>query len=117
VDQAVAGLRSAEGYRVFDNPLEACQGADLVTTDVWTSMGYEAENETRLKAFANWRVSADMMARAKPDALFMHCLPAHRGEEVDADVIDGPQSVVWDEAENRLHVQKALMEYLLLGRQ
>jgi ornithine carbamoyltransferase len=102
---------------VFTNPLEACQGADLVTTDVWTSMGYEAENEARLKAFANWRVSAEMMAQAKPDALFMHCLPAHRGEEVDADVIDGPQSVVWDEAENRLHVQKALMEYLLLGRQ
>jgi ornithine carbamoyltransferase len=117
VDQAVAGLRSAGGYRVFSNPLEACQGADLVTTDVWTSMGYEAENEVRLKAFANWRVSAEMMAQAKPDALFMHCLPAHRGEEVDADVIDGPQSVVWDEAENRLHVQKALMEYLLLGRQ
>ncbi|MEY3912103.1 MAG: ornithine carbamoyltransferase, partial [Pseudomonadota bacterium] len=82
-----------------------------------TSMGYEAENEVRLKAFANWRVSTEMMAQAKPDALFMHCLPAHRGEEVDADVIDGPQSVVWDEAENRLHVQKALMEYLLLGRQ
>ncbi len=117
VDQAVAGLRSAEAYRVFSNPLEACQGADLVTTDVWTSMGYEAENEARLKAFANWRVNTAMMAQAKPDALFMHCLPAHRGEEVDADVIDGPQSVVWDEAENRLHVQKALMEYLLLGRQ
>ena len=89
---------------------------DLVTTDVWTSMGYEAENETRRAAFASWRVSNDMMARAQPNALFMHCLPAHRGEEVDADVIDGPQSVVWDEAENRLHVQKALMEYLLLGR-
>ena len=117
VDQAVAGLRSNEGYRVFRDPLEACHGADLVTTDVWTSMGYEAENEARLKAFANWRVSAEMMSQAKPDALFMHCLPAHRGEEVDAEVIDGPQSVVWDEAENRLHVQKALMEYLLLGRQ
>ena len=91
-------------------------GVDLVTTDVWTSMGYEAENEARRAAFASWRVSNDMMARAQPNALFMHCLPAHRGEEVDADVIDGPQSVVWDEAENRLHVQKALMEYLLLGR-
>ena len=117
VNQSVAELRSNECYRVFNNPLEACRGADLVTTDVWTSMGYEAENEARLKAFADWRVSAEMMAQAKPDALFMHCLPAHRGEEVDADVIDGPQSVVWDEAENRLHVQKALMEYLLLGRQ
>jgi ornithine carbamoyltransferase len=79
-------------------------------------MGYEAENETRRAAFASWRVSQSMMAVAQPEALFMHCLPAHRGEEVDADVIDGPQSVVWDEAENRLHVQKALMEYLLLGR-
>jgi ornithine carbamoyltransferase len=79
-------------------------------------MGYEAENEARKKAFANWRVNPAMMAAARPDALFMHCLPAHRGEEVDAEVIDGPQSVVWDEAENRMHVQKALMEYLLLGR-
>jgi ornithine carbamoyltransferase len=79
-------------------------------------MGYEAENETRRKAFARWCVDARMMALARPDALFMHCLPAHRGEEVAAEVIDGPQSVVWDEAENRLHAQKALMEYLLLGR-
>jgi ornithine carbamoyltransferase len=101
---------------VFSDPLQACEGADLVTTDVWTSMGYEAENATRLQAFASWRVTATMMAAAAPDALFMHCLPAHRGEEVDADVIDGPQSVVWDEAENRLHVQKALMEYLLRGK-
>ena len=104
-------------YEVFKDPLEACKGADLVTTDVWTSMGYEAENEERRKAFADWCVDAEMMAAAKSDALFMHCLPAHRGEEVEADVIDGPQSVVWDEAENRMHVQKALMEYLLLGRQ
>ena len=103
-------------YKVFADPMDACRGADLVTTDVWTSMGYEAENEARRKAFADWCVDAEMMAVAKPDALFMHCLPAHRGEEVMADVIDGPQSVVWDEAENRMHVQKALMEYLLLGR-
>ena len=96
--------------------MEACRGADLVTTDVWTSMGYEAENEARRKAFADWCVDADMMRVAQPDALFMHCLPAHRGEEVEADVIDGPQSVVWDEAENRMHVQKALMEFLLLGQ-
>jgi ornithine carbamoyltransferase len=116
VDQAVAGLRSNESYMVFANPMEACRGADLVTTDVWTSMGFEAENEQRKKAFAQWCVDTEMMAQAKSDALFMHCLPAHRGEEVHADVIDGPQSVVWDEAENRLHVQKALMEYLLLGR-
>ena len=116
VDQSVAGIRSAESYKVFKDPHEACAGADLVTTDVWTSMGFEAENEARKKAFAHWCVDADMMRAAKPDALFMHCLPAHRGEEVAADVIDGPQSVVWDEAENRMHVQKALMEYLLLGR-
>jgi ornithine carbamoyltransferase len=117
IDQSVAGLRSNASYRVFDDPLEACRGADLVTTDVWTSMGYEAENEKRKQAFANWCVDSAMMAVAKPDALFMHCLPAHRGEEVSAEVIDGPQSVVWDEAENRMHVQKALMEYLLLGKQ
>ena len=100
----------------FADPNEACKGAHLVTTDVWTSMGYEAENEERRKAFADWCVDQDMMAQATPTALFMHCLPAHRGEEVAAEVIDGPQSVVWDEAENRLHVQKALMEFLLLGR-
>src|SRR5215212_1731745 len=116
VDQAVAGIRSNESYKVFKDPMDACRGADLVTTDVWTSMGYEAENEARRKAFADWCVDPDMMRVAKPEALFMHCLPAHRGEEVEADVIDGPQSVVWDEAENRRHAQKALMEYLLLGR-
>jgi ornithine carbamoyltransferase len=116
VDPAVAGIKDAGCYKVFKDPREACVGADLVTTDVWTSMGYEAENEARKAAFADWCVDREMMARAKPDALFMHCLPAHRGEEVAADVIDGPQSVVWDEAENRMHVQKALMEYLLLGR-
>jgi ornithine carbamoyltransferase len=116
VDQSIAGIRSAQSYAVFKDPLQACAGADLVTTDVWTSMGYEAENEARKKAFAQWCVDRDMMAAAKPDALFMHCLPAHRGEEVEAEVIDGPQSVVWDEAENRLHVQKALMEFLLFGQ-
>ena len=115
VDQSIAGIRSADSYKVFNDPLQACAGADLVTTDVWTSMGYEAENEARKKAFADWCVDLEMMRAAKPDALFMHCLPAHRGEEVEAEVIDGPQSVVWDEAENRMHVQKALMEYLLLG--
>jgi ornithine carbamoyltransferase len=116
VDQAVAGIRSTDSYKVFKDPMDACRNADLVTTDVWTSMGYEAENEARRKAFADWCVDTEMMRAAKPDALFMHCLPAHRGEEVEAEVIDGPQSVVWDEAENRMHVQKALMEYLLLGR-
>ncbi|KKW67103.1 ornithine carbamoyltransferase [Lampropedia cohaerens] len=103
-------------FQTFANPLDACRGAHLVTTDVWTSMGYEEENAQRLAAFADWKVDQRMMAVAQPDALFMHCLPAHRGEEVDAEVIDGPQSVVWDEAENRMHVQKALMEYLMLGR-
>ena len=116
IDPKVAGIRSDACYKVFKSPLEACKDAHLVTTDVWTSMGFEAENETRRKAFAEWCVDAEMMAAAQPDALFMHCLPAHRGEEVTAEVIDGPQSAVWDEAENRMHVQKALMEYLLLGR-
>ena len=113
---ALDGNGGSKGWQSFADPMKACDGADLVTTDVWTSMGYEAENEARKKAFADWCVDADMMAAARPDALFMHCLPAHRGEEVTAEVIDGPQSVVWDEAENRMHVQKALMEYLLLGR-
>jgi ornithine carbamoyltransferase len=103
-------------YKLFANPADACAGANLVTTDVWTSMGYEEENAARLQAFDGWIVDGAKMQRAKPDAVFMHCLPAHRGEEVSAEVIDGPQSVVWDEAENRLHVQKALMEYLVLGR-
>ncbi|MET3107232.1 ornithine carbamoyltransferase [Oxalobacteraceae bacterium GrIS 2.11] len=103
-------------YSLFDRPADACQDVDLVNTDVWTSMGYEAENQARIKAFDGWIVDAPKMARAKPDALFMHCLPAHRGEEVSADVIDGPQSVVWDEAENRLHIQKALLEYLVIGK-
>jgi ornithine carbamoyltransferase len=116
VDPKLAGVSNPACYKVFKDPKEACQGADLVTTDVWTSMGYEAENEVRRAAFAQWCVDEAMMAVAQPDALFMHCLPAHRGEEVSAEVIDGPQSVVWDEAENRMHVQKALMEYLLLGR-
>lgn len=100
----------------FEKPADACVGAHLVTTDVWTSMGFEAENAARLKAFEGWVIDSAKMKTAAKDAVFMHCLPAHRGEEVTAEVIDGPQSVVWDEAENRLHVQKALIEYLLLGR-
>ena len=113
--ELISGVDPAH-YQIFADPMAACRGADLVTTDVWTSMGFEAENEVRMKAFADWCVDAEMMAVAHPQALFMHCLPAHRGEEVTAEVIDGPQTVVWDEAENRLHVQKALMEYLVLGR-
>ena len=103
-------------YTVFKDPSDACEGANLVTTDVWTSMGYEQENAARLKAFDGWIVDGAKMKRANKEALFMHCLPAHRGEEVSAEVIDGLQSVVWEEAENRLHVQKALLEYLVLGR-
>jgi ornithine carbamoyltransferase len=115
VEPARAGLRSALHYEEFSDPLEATRNSDLVTTDVWTSMGFEAENEERRRDFADWQVGPDMMRVARPRALFMHCLPVHRGEEVAAAVIDGPQSVVWDEAENRMHTQKALLEYLLLG--
>ncbi len=95
------------------DPGDAAAGADLVTTDVWASMGQEEEQAIRAKAFAGFMVDEHIMACARPDALFMHCLPAHRGEEVAASVIDGPQSVVWQEAENRLHAQKALLEFLL----
>ena len=116
VEPERAGLYGTDHYEVFEDPMKAARGADLITTDVWTSMGDEAESTERKRDFEAWRVDKPMMRAAKKDALFMHCLPAHRGEEVAADVIDGPQSVVWDEAENRLHVQKALMEYLLLGR-
>ncbi len=100
---------------ICSNPLEAAEGADLVTTDVWASMGSEDEVETRRKAFEGYCVDDTVMGAANKDALFMHCLPAHRGEEVTAEVLEGNQSVAWDEAENRMHAQKALMEYLLLG--
>lgn len=116
VEPERAGLYGTDHFEQFADPMDAARGADLVTTDVWTSMGFEAENEARIKAFKDWQVDAEMMRVAKADALFMHCLPAHRGEEVAAEVIDGPQSVVWDEAENRLHTQKALLEYLVLGK-
>ncbi len=115
VEPERAGLYGTDNFEAFADPIDACRGAHLVTTDVWTSMGFEAENAEREKAFADWCVDCDMMQVADPSAVFMHCLPAHRGEEVCAEVMDGPQSVVWDEAENRLHVQKALMEYLVLG--
>ncbi len=115
VEPERAGIYDDANYESFADPMDAARGADLVTTDVWTSMGFEAEKEERKRDFENWQVDEDMMRAAKKNALFMHCLPAHRGEEVAAEVIDGPQSVVWDEAENRLHAQKALMEFLLLG--
>lgn len=112
-----AGILAAAGssVKLFDDALLAAQGADLVVTDVWASMGQEEEQKIRTLAFANYQVNASLMAQAKPNAVFMHCLPAHRGEEVSAEVIDGPQSVVWDEAENRLHAQKALLEFLLVN--
>lgn len=115
LDPTLADLNS-KALTVFEDPMDAAKGADLLTTDVWTSMGFEDENEERRRDFANWQVNDEMLKVAQADALFMHCLPAHRGEEVTADVIDGENSVVWDEAENRLHVQKALMEYLMLGK-
>ena len=98
---------------LFADPHQAVQDADVVVTDTWASMGQEEEKKEREKAFAGFMVDAALMKKANPDALFMHCLPAYRGSEVAADVIDGPQSVVWDEAENRLHAQKALLEFLL----
>jgi ornithine carbamoyltransferase len=98
------------------DPRDAVRNADLVTTDVWTSMGLEDEQEERRRDLAGYQVNGELMKLARPDALFMHCLPAHRGEEVSAEVIDGPQSIVWQQAENRLHAQKALLEFLLVKR-
>ena len=104
---------AADRVEILRDPLEASQGADLIVTDVWASMGQEDESDGRAQAFNNYQVNAEAMALANDDALFMHCLPAHRGEEVMDSVIDGPQSVVWDEAENRLHVQKAILAWCL----
>ena len=114
-DYAPDILSTSENVKFFSVPQEAVEKADLVTTDVWASMGFEEESKSREQAFKDWQVDESLMALTSKDSLFMHCLPAHRGEEVSAEVIDGIQSVVWDEAENRLHVQKALMEFLLLG--
>lgn len=108
-----AVLAQAPNCMIVRNPLQAAAGVDLVVTDVWASMGQEQEQAVRKAIFAAYQVNSALMTQAKPDALFMHCLPAHRGEEVTASVIDGIQSVVWDEAENRLHAQKALLEFLL----
>lgn len=107
-------LAAGNGHAALaESARDAIQGADLIVTDVWASMGQEEEQAARERVFADYQVTAELMATAKPDALFMHCLPAHRGEEVTAAVIDGSQSVVWDEAENRLHSQKALLEFLI----
>jgi ornithine carbamoyltransferase len=104
---------AADRCQIIHDPMEAAQGADLVVTDVWASMGQEEEQAKREQAFAGYQVNDELMQQADPDALFMHCLPAHRGEEVTASVIDRPDSVVWEEAENRIHSQKALLEMLL----
>jgi ornithine carbamoyltransferase len=106
--------RSPKHVTLLRDPKEAVAGADVVITDVWTSMGQEAESAQRLKDLGSYQVDAAMMRGAAPHAVFLHCLPAHRGEEVTGEVIDGPKSAVWDEAENRLHVQKALLEYVVL---
>ncbi len=103
-------------YKKFSNPYDACKNAHIISTDVWTSMGFESEGQKRNSEFKAWKVNKKMLEIASSDVIFMHCLPAHRGQEVTQEVIDGPQSVVWDEAENRLHVQKALMEFLILGK-
>jgi len=108
-----AAAKTDGSVTLFTDPIEAVAGADVVVTDTWVSMGKEEEKAMRLTHLGQYRVDADLMALAKPEALFLHCLPADRGYEVTADVIDGPQSVVWDEAENRLHAQKALLVWLL----
>jgi ornithine carbamoyltransferase len=109
-DKAILERAQSEAkVRVVRDPAEAVEGADVVNTDVWASMGQEDEQAVREKAFKGYIVDDALMSRAQQDAIFLHCLPAHRGEEVSASVIDGPQSVVWDEAENRLHVQKAIL--------
>jgi ornithine carbamoyltransferase len=112
-DADVIASATGGSITIFTDPIEAVAGSDVVVTDTWVSMGKEEEKAKRLVDLAQYRVDADLMALAKPDALFMHCLPADRGYEVTAEVIDGPQSVIWDEAENRLHAQKALMVWLL----
>lgn len=113
--RVLARARAHGNVLLTRSPREAAEGAHVVNTDVWASMGQESEQQERARAFAGYIVNDALMARAAKDAIFLHCLPAHRGEEVSAGVIDGPQSRVWDEAENRLHVQKALMAVLMGG--
>jgi ornithine carbamoyltransferase len=114
-DHLLERARKEANIVLTRDPKEAIKGADVVNTDVWASMGQEGEQKKRERDFAGYTVDRGMMARASSDAIFLHCLPAHRGEEVTADVIDGPQSRVWDEAENRLHIQKAIMAVLMGG--
>ena len=115
-DATVLARAASADVTLVRDAREAALGADVITTDVWASMGQEEEHQLRAKAFASYQVNAAIMSRASAKAIFLHCLPAHRGEEVTAEVIDGPQSVVWDEAENRLHIQKAIMA-VLMGRE
>jgi ornithine carbamoyltransferase len=110
------GIDYSDCFVQLHDPREAVEGAHIVATDVCVSMGFERESLQRRVDFLRYKVTSDLMKLADPEAVFMHCLPAHRGEEVDPDVLDGPQSIVWDEAENRMHTQKALIEFLLLGR-
>jgi len=115
-DILVRGIKEAKhGITVHRNPVDAVKDADVIYTDVWTSMGQEAEKEERTKIFKTYQVNQELLARAREDVIVMHCLPAHRGEEITDDVMDGPRSVVIDQAENRLHVQKAIMEILIGG--
>jgi len=115
-DPIFMAAAAAGDVQLLRDPREAVEGADVVTTDVWASMGQEEEQKLREQAFHGYQVDSALMARAASQAIFLHCLPAHRGEEVSADVIDGPQSAVWDEAENRLHIQKAILA-VLMGRE
>ena len=112
-DADAIAVRTGGSITIYTDPLEAVAGADVVVTDTWVSMGKEEEKAARVASLSAYKVDADMMSLAKPDAIFLHCLPADRGYEVTGEVIDGPQSVIWDEAENRLHAQKALMVWLL----
>ena len=112
-DADAIAVQTGGSITIYSDPLEAVAGADVVVTDTWVSMGKEDEKAGRVASLGAYKVDADMMALAKPDAIFLHCLPADRGYEVTSEVIDGPQSVIWDEAENRLHAQKALMVWLL----
>jgi ornithine carbamoyltransferase len=114
-DHLLARAQKVAKVRVVRDPMEAAKGAHVVNTDVWASMGQEQEQKERERAFRGFSVTPELMGNADKDAIFLHCLPAHRGEEVSADVIDGPQSRVWDEAENRLHIQKAIMAVLMGG--
>jgi ornithine carbamoyltransferase len=114
-DHLLARAQKAAKVKVVRDPMEAAAGAQVINTDVWASMGQEEEQKKRERDFKGFSVTPMMMKRAAKDAIFLHCLPAHRGEEVAAEVIDGPQSRVWDEAENRLHIQKAIMAVLIGG--